>query len=75
MNRAEPFELTSFEEEARALVQRAGAEALEILRRAQGEAAAVRETARQEGIQQGLETGRAAGTAAPGLTARARSRP
>lgn len=59
-----PFELRSFEDEARALVEAARARAREILRDAEAAALRIREEARRAGREQGMAEGREAAAAA-----------
>ncbi len=59
-----PFDLRSFEDEARALLEEARARAGEILREAEAEGRKAREEARREGREAGLAEGREAAAAA-----------
>lgn len=61
---ARPFELRSFEDEARALVEGARGRAREILREADAEARRIFEEARRAGAEAGLAEGREAAAAA-----------
>ncbi len=61
--RLRPFELRSFEDEARAAVEEARAAAREIVRRAEEEGRRIREEAARSGRQEGFSQGRAAGIA------------
>ena len=53
--RAEPIKLTSFEDEGRAIVEKAKVAAKWILEKALGESRQIREKARQEGLQEARE--------------------
>jgi flagellar assembly protein FliH len=59
-----PFDLRSFEDEARALLEEARARSKEILRGADAEAQGIREEARRAGREQGRAEGREAAAAA-----------
>jgi flagellar assembly protein FliH len=59
-----PFELRSFEDEARALLEAARARAKEVLREADAAALRIREEARRAGREQGMAEGREAAAAA-----------
>lgn len=63
MEEVKPFELRSFEDEARLLVEAARTRAREMLRAALGERDRVREEARREGYEAGLAEGRVAALA------------